>query len=57
MVTIFSRMVTYFDGLLPIKSHNLLITVSFKITGQTKTIMYPYHDAYDHQNWQGYDLS
>ena len=40
-----------------IKSHNSLITWSCKITGQTKTVISLYHDAYDHPNWQGCDMS
>ena len=31
-------MVTYLDGLLPIKSHDPLITLSSEITGRNKTI-------------------
>ena len=36
-----SRMETYLDKLLPIKSHHLLITWSCKITRKTKTITSP----------------
>ena len=40
MATKFSRMMTYLDGLLPIKSHVPLITWSSEITWQNKTTMY-----------------
>ena len=36
-----TRMVTYLDGVLPIKSLDPLITWACKITQQTKTIIYP----------------
>ena len=40
MATKFGRMMTYLDGLLPIKSHVPLITRSSEITWQNKTTMY-----------------
>ena len=39
--TNFGRLVTYLDGLLPIKSHDPLITWSPEITWKTKTIISP----------------
>ena len=39
MTTIFGRMVTYLNGLLPINSHDPLITWPCEITWQTKTII------------------
>ena len=39
MVTKLGRMVTYIDGLLPIKPHDPLITWSCKIMWQTKNII------------------
>ena len=41
MATKFGRMVTYLDGLLPIKSHDSLIMWSCKITWHTKIIISP----------------
>ena len=43
MPTKFGRMLTYFDGLLPIKSHYCSIMWLCKITWQTKTITSPTH--------------
>ena len=55
MTTELGRIATYFDGLLPIKSHDLLIKRSCKITWQTKYIIHC-HSSYDHQTWQVSDL-
>ena len=41
MATKLGRMMTYLDWLLPIKSHDHMITWSCKITWQTKVIIYP----------------
>ena len=41
MATKLGRMVTYLEGLLPIKLHDPLIACSYKITYQTKTIISP----------------
>ena len=41
IATKLGRMITYFDGLLPITSHDTLISLSCEITWQTKTIIFP----------------
>ena len=41
MATKVGRVVTYHEGLPPIKSHDRLITWSCKITGQTKFVITP----------------
>ena len=41
------RMVTYLDGVLPIKSHETLIKFSCKITWHTKKCLF-YHNTYGH---------
>ena len=41
MATKLSRMVTLLKGLLPTESHDTLITLSYKIMWQTKTIKSP----------------
>ena len=53
------KMVTYREGLLPIKLRDALITMPCEITWQTKTIISPlshYHSAFSHQTWQDADL-
>ena len=48
---------TYLERLLPMKSHDALITWSCNITGQIKTpIKSPLPGAYGHQTWQIADL-
>ena len=41
MATKLGKMVTYLEGLLPVKSQDALTTLSWKITWQTKTILFP----------------
>ena len=47
------RMITYFDGLLAIRSHDPWIMWSCEITWQTKLYIY----VYGHQTWQDGNLS
>ena len=47
----FGRMVTYLDGLLPIKSKDPLITRSFNITWWTITIISPLPQWVDYFQW------
>ena len=49
MATKLGRMVTYLDDLLPIKSHDPLITQSFEII---LSLYLHYHSAYGQQTWQ-----
>ena len=55
MATKLDKMITYFDGLLPIKSHDSLITWSCGITWKTKTIISPIPQCLDHQTWYNSD--
>ena len=57
MATKLGRMVTYLDGLLPMKSHDPLITWSCEITGSRKPLYFHNHSAYGHQTWRGGDLT
>lgn len=52
MTTKRGRLVTYPAGLLPIKSHELLITCCCQITWLIQNIS-NYHSYYCHQTWQG----
>ena len=56
MTTNFGGMVIYPDRLLPIISHNPLITWSRTIAWQTKSLYLQYHSLYDKQTWQDGDL-
>ena len=53
LVTYHERVVTYHEGLQPIKSHDLLVTWPYKIKWQTKIIISPvyHHSAYGYQTW------
>ena len=55
MPTKLGRVVAYFDGLLPKKSHDSFISWSWEVMWQTKTVMsLHYHSAYGHQIRQYY---
>ena len=56
MTATLGRVVAYHKGLPPIKSHDVLIMWSFKITRQTKNIIHPLQSAYGHQTCQDYSL-
>ena len=51
MATKLGSMMTYLDGLLPIKSHDPVISWLCEISWPTKTIYLQYHSAYGHQIW------
>ena len=55
MATKLCEMVTYLDGLLPIKLHDPLITWLCEILGKAKTIISPLTLDH-HQQWQGNGL-
>ena len=55
MATELGRMVTYLDGLLPIKTHYRLITWSWRPCDKLKLYLH-YHSAYDHQTGQDGNL-
>ena len=57
MTTIRSRVVTYREGLLPIKSHDSFMTRSNEITWQTKHVSLYIHYHSVHQIWQNGELS
>ena len=52
IATKLGRVVTYVKGILPKKSHCSWVTYFCEITWQFKTYLH-YHNAYNHQTWQG----
>ena len=49
----FDRVVTYHEGLPPKISHDPLSTWYLRPSNKLELINHPYHDAYDHQTFQG----
>ena len=49
MTTKLGRMVTYFDGLLPIKSHYVWLRGPARLRDDLKQLYIYYHDAYDNK--------
>ena len=56
MATKIDRLMTYLDGLLPIKSQNLLITWPCEIN-KLKQLYVQYHSPYGQQTWKGIDIT
>ena len=50
------HMLTYLDGVLPLKSHDTLIMWSSKSGDKLEPLNLHYHSAYDYQAWQDGDL-